>query len=55
MRGSGEKWIGKEVYLRYFHIFDCPMYVHNTGDDKLEVRAYNGILMGYIDGIKDIA
>ena len=28
------------------------MYVHRTGDDKLEARAYKGILMGYTNGIK---
>jgi len=47
-----EKWRGKAVYLGYFCIFGCSVYVHHTGDDKLEPRAYKDILMGYTDGIK---
>jgi len=40
------------VYLIYFYIFGCHMYVHHTDDDKLEARAYKGILMRYTNGIK---
>ena len=40
------------MFLGYFQIFSCSVYVHHTGDDKLEVRAYKGMLMGYTDGIK---
>ena len=47
-----EQWRGKAVYLGYFRIFGCPVYVHHTGDDKLEARAYKGIFLGYTDGIK---
>lgn len=50
-KNSEEKWRGKTVYLGYFRIFDCPVYVHHTCDDKLEARAYKCILLRYTDGI----
>jgi len=42
----------KLCILDIFVFFGFPVYVHHIGDDKLEVRAYKGILMGYTDGIK---
>jgi transposase InsO family protein len=48
-----EVWRGKEnICLQYIRVFGCPVYVHVSGQDKLDPRATKGSLLGYTDGIK---
>ncbi|KAI3702400.1 hypothetical protein L6452_28138 [Arctium lappa] len=48
-----EIWRGKGcICLKYIRIFGCPVYIHVTGQDKLDPKATKGFLLGYTDGIK---
>ena len=47
-----EVWKGESIDLSYLRVFGSPVYVHDPGNDKLEPRAFKGILLGYTDGVK---
>ena len=38
--------------MSYLRVFGSPVYVHDPGNDKLSPRAFKGILLGYMDGVK---
>ena len=46
-----EVWKGKSIDLNYLRVFGSSVYVHDPGD-KLEPRAFKGVLLGYMDGVK---
>lgn len=42
----------KSIDLSYLCVFGSSAYMHDPENDKLEPRAFNGILLGYMNGVK---
>nr|GEU42800.1 retrovirus-related Pol polyprotein from transposon TNT 1-94 [Tanacetum cinerariifolium] len=41
---------GRSLYIRYFHVFGCPMHIHNHREylGKFDEKADDGFFLGYI-------